>query len=396
WSGPSFSSTLQNPAISSAQPSASGDYILTATLNGCVIKDTVNVIVNPIPAAPTLSANTPVCTGQDLQLTGTSVSGASFSWTGPGGFTSSLQNPVRTNATTAMAGQYTAHVTAAACVSADAAVNVTVVPAPNILMYLSPNDSICQGSTVNFSTNVTNAGTGATYKWFKNNSPITGATNSTYSTNTAADYDSFFCTITSNGTCASAYTDSSTSITMRVFPWLAPAVSITSNPTTPVKKGDLINFTATPVNGGNTPRYQWKRNNKDVVGAISNVWGAYTLDDRDTICVVLTSSYLCPQPPTAKSNCIIASVNTTSITGINWQNNPPNVYPNPTREKLIIEGITKGTTIQLMDVLGRILISQTATNETELLNTSQLAQGNYLLQLRDKDNNTVTVKITRD
>ncbi|MBS1773261.1 MAG: T9SS type A sorting domain-containing protein, partial [Bacteroidetes bacterium] len=324
-----------------------------------------------------------------------SVSGASFSWSGPGGFTSSLQNPVRTNATTAMAGQYTAHVTVAACVSADAAVNVTVVPAPNILMYLSPNDSICQGSTVNFSTNVTNAGTGATYKWFKNNSPITGATNSTYSTNTAADYDSFFCTITSNGTCASAYTDSSQSITMRVFPWLAPAVSITSNPTTPVKKGDLINFTATPVNGGNTPRYQWKRNNKDVVGAISNVWGAYTLDDRDTICVVLTSSYLCPQPPTAKSNCIIVSVNTTGISSAQLAEKLK-IYPNPVTDELTIEGLDGGATVSLYGILGKQVFAQTASGVAMAINMQAFPAGTYVLHINYTNGRSATVRVVKD
>ncbi|MBQ8959006.1 MAG: T9SS type A sorting domain-containing protein [Bacteroidales bacterium] len=49
----------------------------------------------------------PYCTGETINLTVTTQAGATYSWTGPDGFTSNQQNPVLTDCTMAMAGTYT-------------------------------------------------------------------------------------------------------------------------------------------------------------------------------------------------------------------------------------------------------------------------------------------------
>jgi hypothetical protein len=67
--------------------------------------------VYPIPPMPVLAANGggPVCVGGTLNLTCTLTNGIppyTFSWTGPNGFTSNLQNPGISNITMANAGRY--------------------------------------------------------------------------------------------------------------------------------------------------------------------------------------------------------------------------------------------------------------------------------------------------
>ena len=57
---------------------------------------------------PGIASNTgPYCVGQTIQLTVTTQAGASYSWTGPNGFTSNVQNPSIPNCTYEMGGTYT-------------------------------------------------------------------------------------------------------------------------------------------------------------------------------------------------------------------------------------------------------------------------------------------------
>lgn len=58
---------------------------------------------------PFVSSNSPICVGSGIELKASG--GTNFSWTGPNGFTSSLQNPIITNATTANSGIYYCHIT---------------------------------------------------------------------------------------------------------------------------------------------------------------------------------------------------------------------------------------------------------------------------------------------
>src|SRR5262249_24898681 len=100
-----FSSSQQNPSVSNATTAASGPYSVTATVNGCPSSQQTTVAtVNPIPSSPTISSNSPLCAGQTLNLTSSSVPGAIYSWTGPNNFTSSAQSPTVSNVTTAAGG----------------------------------------------------------------------------------------------------------------------------------------------------------------------------------------------------------------------------------------------------------------------------------------------------
>lgn len=60
---------------------------------------------------PLINSNTPLCVGETLQLEAQDVSGASYHWTGPNGWTSSLRNPTRPNVTMDMSGTYSCDIT---------------------------------------------------------------------------------------------------------------------------------------------------------------------------------------------------------------------------------------------------------------------------------------------
>lgn len=87
----------------------------------------IAVIYNSADGA---GSNAPVCAGSSLNLTATTVSGATYSWTGPNGFTSALQNPV-ISYTAAYAGTYSLQVTIAGCaVPSEAYVRVLSTSTP--------------------------------------------------------------------------------------------------------------------------------------------------------------------------------------------------------------------------------------------------------------------------
>ena len=89
-----------------------GDYkVEVECANGCKNDDEVIVTQNITPPIATASSNSPVSEGATIQLYGGPNGMNSYSWSGPGGWTSSLQNPTRSGATAGMAGTYTLIVT---------------------------------------------------------------------------------------------------------------------------------------------------------------------------------------------------------------------------------------------------------------------------------------------
>lgn len=88
---------------------------------------------------------------------------------------------------------------------------------------------------------------------------------------------------------------------------VAPSVSITANPGNSISTGTAVTFTATPVNGGTTPSYQWKKNGNDV-GTNSSGYMDAGLADGDIITCVMTSSNPCASPASATSSAITMDV----------------------------------------------------------------------------------------
>jgi len=138
WSGPAgFTSTVRNPFVLLA-----GIYTLTVTnpANGCTGSDQVEVLADAsLPTANATVSGQLNCTNQTVQLMGTTNAlGAFYAWTGPNGFTSTLQNP-----TTTIPGIYTfVASTPTGCSNSDV---VEVFKAPALVVTIDPVIIACDG-----------------------------------------------------------------------------------------------------------------------------------------------------------------------------------------------------------------------------------------------------------
>ncbi len=102
---------------------------------------------------PLVDNDGPYCVGETIHLTANGQPGSSYSWTGPGGFTSTQQNPTRPNCTMAMAGTYTCTITVGSATNS-ATTEVVIYPQPTANFNFT---TVCLGETTQFtSTSTTN------------------------------------------------------------------------------------------------------------------------------------------------------------------------------------------------------------------------------------------------
>jgi gliding motility-associated-like protein len=161
WTGPNgFTSTQKNVTLTNIQLNQAGTYTVTITKPGCSSQSfSTNVVVNPKPVF-TAGSNSPICAPTNLQLNTTLVSGATYAWSGPNGFSSNLPNPVISNTTAANSGTYNLVVTANNC-TATQQVNVTVTNA--LSATANTNSPICEGQNLQLNANANIPG--ATFTW---------------------------------------------------------------------------------------------------------------------------------------------------------------------------------------------------------------------------------------
>lgn len=397
WTGPnSYNSTAQNPSRTGMTTADAGNYIVTATLNGCSRRDTTNATVFGITAIPTAGNSGPYCIGSDIELTATSIPGATYTWSGPNGFTSNVRNPIIPAATLAFAGTYSVYATVNGCNGNASTTTVSMVTGPTVNIYPSPNDTVCGNTTgsATFNAVPAGAGTGFGYQWYKNGNPIAGATNNTYAATGIQTGDVYNVKLIPGVGAPCTTPVNSNSIQMTVLPFVTPSATITVTPDSIAWSGLLLTFTATVNNAGANPAYQWKRNGQNQNGAISNTWGAANLTDNDRITCEVTSSYICPQPSKVTSNTIRLKIST----GLkNTEKNGLSIYPNPAQDKFIIEGIGKGTNIQLRDAAGKLLYTTISDNTgTSIVHMQSYPAGTYLLILSTQDGKVIKELVVKE
>ncbi len=181
WHTPSGDYTTSTPSLtlSNLTVTDSGPYTVNYSVNDCQsgTSGTVNLIVNPAPSVQ-VTSNSPVCEGQTLTLSVNCTTGAIYEWTGPSGFSSSVCNPVVSNANPALnAGTYTVRKKVNGCWSDIVSVNVTVNDKPDVPTAINAGPYCANNDNVMLSVTANSATPGATYIWYDvNGQPLGAAT----------------------------------------------------------------------------------------------------------------------------------------------------------------------------------------------------------------------------
>ncbi len=132
---------------------------VTDPANGCTGFTNYSVYVQqPKPEA---LSNAPVCEGLQIALIGNDTiqpptTGNSFSWSGPNGFASLIQNPTISGASQIHAGTYTLTITDLLGCTASTTTSISIYPNPALNILSQTNVECNGGSTGEFTIEVTN------------------------------------------------------------------------------------------------------------------------------------------------------------------------------------------------------------------------------------------------
>jgi uncharacterized delta-60 repeat protein len=215
WTGPNgFTSTLQNPTIPAATVAASGIYQVTALVPGCSSSSAdVAVIVNPYLEAPIASSNAPLCLGSTLKLSASTITGATYKWFGPNGFSSTLQNPSIVNTTSAANGTYYVIAKISGC-NSDTANTVVQLNAKPSSPVVYNNGPVCDRDTLKLTAgNVANA----IYNWSGPNGFTSDQQNPAIANITLADSGKYILKVTVDGCSSNA---SITTVSVKTLPFV--------------------------------------------------------------------------------------------------------------------------------------------------------------------------------
>lgn len=282
--------------------------------NGCPIQGSTSSTISPITCTPPVALNnSPVCIGGDINLSVQPGSAfATYSWTGPGGFTSTVQNPVITNATPSMAGAYTVTVAVAVggtnCVFTATSTAVSVSSTPT--MTSASSATVCSGDNLNFPLTGNNT-TGFTWQAIDNPN-VSGENTSLQSTSTIIN------TLINNTNIAQVVSYSVTPIggcagvTQTVNVTVNPGPTVTSSATDTICSGTNINF---PLSSSIPSTFSWIAvNNANTSGeSISSQMGS-TINNTiiNSTSVPQTVNYTIT-PTSTSGGCVSLSPQTFSV-----------------------------------------------------------------------------------
>lgn len=339
--------------------STPGTYTVTNTINtsGCPIAtDQATITINAVDNASFAYASTTLCTGSGTVLpTGIVTPGGTF--TAPSDLSiNTSTGEINTN--TSIAGTYTITYTTTGVCPSSSTQTVTIATASDATFNYS-SSSFCANSGNESPAGV--ATPGGTYSSTTGLSinPSTGAINTATSTP-----GTYVVTYTISGACASSSTQN---------------VTINAAPDATVS---VAGVTITAQTSGAT--YQWKDcgSNTDIAGATNQ---SFTPTVNGSYAVVVTANG-------CSSTSACTTINSLGIGAIDQA--VVSVYPNPTENMVIVDGLTGTSTIKVTDANGKTITKEMTNAASLTMNMETFSQGVYMFHV-STDNGSSVVKVIK-
>ncbi len=263
-----------------------------------------SVSVIPVLAAPNIASNSPLCEGDDIELTADFVPGVNYLWTDPNGVTYNEQNLTISSATSANSGTYTCSIEKDGCTSISSAIDINVGEMP-IITITGPT-AICFLGT----TTLTPASGGT---WNSSDSEVATITNSGVVTGVGEGKVVFQFTNTTMGC---------TALSEQICVFDNPDVAYTGEDrlcigeTTTVVPNVDGTWTSSDVTVGTIT-------NAGLVTAVAQGTCSFTFTDVNTGCTAITTGLIVDPVPSVSSEssdiCIGSSTTLSPSAGGSWE-----------------------------------------------------------------------------
>jgi hypothetical protein len=357
WTGNSTTTSIT--AVANA---TSGNISVMANNScGSSLVKTLAVTVNTIPAQPAaIIGSAGICSGSTNTFSVAAVSGAtSYTWTLPSGWSGSSTTSTITAVANTTSGSIGVTANNSCGSSAVNTLAVTVNTIPSQPLAITGSDSICGGSSNIYSIAAVSGAT--SYTWSLP-SGWTGTSTST-SITAVANTSGGNISVTANNSCGSSLNQTLNIITNTVD----TSISLS---------GTTLTANATAAT------YQWINcNGNTPISGQTNQ--SFTAVASGSYAVIVT-----------KNSCSdTSSCHAVIITGINEAkaNASFSVYPNPSKERFIIEtNQTENSKIEIYNLVGELSYQSTITSAKTEIDMSKQPSGIYFVKINH--GNTVYTK----
>lgn len=335
------------------------------------------LIIRDCPPSVVISGARLYCIGQTVSLTASG--GVTYSWTGPGGFTTTSSSMSIANASGSQSGIYTVTVRNEFC-SASASINVVVFKPDAAFTTSSGKNYLCPGKTL---TLIAPAQEGVQYEWLYNNFPMSPAANS--SSFVIAQAGPYTLKVSTNLCKLTA--------TKQLYINSASPVSYTASNTF---KPSRLTLTANPPGG----QYAWS----GPAAFSSSLRSPVILNPNNTNLGVYTITMLTPSTGctgTATTQVLNSGASRLATDESGDVEMEVSAFPNPTSKILsvsVILPISEGLKLELTNSQGQRMQAweetQSKTEHRMELDIEKYKDGLYLLQVQSPSRQK-TVKVWR-